>query len=89
MRVKDPGQIRRWRKQCHYSQRELAFLCRKSQNAISLVEKGELRNITEDFAVALAGRLGVPWEDLFEAHEIEARPTISSAVRSVGEKVPA
>lgn len=89
MRVKDPGQIRRWRKRCNYSQRELAFLCKKSQNAISLVEKGDLKNITEDFAVSLAGRLGVPWEDLFEAHEIEARPAISSAVHSVGEKIPA
>ncbi|WP_261949237.1 helix-turn-helix domain-containing protein [Rhodococcus sp. T9N] len=89
MRVKDPGQIRRWRKRCNYSQRELAFLCKKSQNAISLVEKGDLKNITEDFAVALAGRLGVPWEDLFEAHAIEARSTVASAVCSVGEKVPA
>ncbi|MCQ4150249.1 helix-turn-helix domain-containing protein [Rhodococcus qingshengii] len=89
MRVKDPGQIRRWRKQCRYSQRELAFLCRKSQNAISLVEKGELKNITEDFAVALAGRLGVPWEDLFEAHEVEVRSTVSNAVHRIGDKISA
>lgn len=89
MRVKDPGQIQRWRKRCNYSQRELAFLCKKSQNAISLVEKGELKNITEDFAVSLAGRLGVPLEDLFEAHELEARPALSNAVHIVGEKVSA
>jgi len=86
MNVKDGAQVRRWRKQRHYTQRELAFLVRKSQTAIYLIEKGELRSISEDFAMALAGRLDVPWEDLFEAHEYEVLPSVSSAVHRNSER---
>ncbi|OLL21219.1 MULTISPECIES: helix-turn-helix transcriptional regulator [unclassified Rhodococcus (in: high G+C Gram-positive bacteria)] len=74
MRVKDGGQIRRWRKQKHFSQRELAYLVRRTQSTIYLIETGKLRSISEDLAVAIASRLDVPWEDLFEAHEIEPVP---------------
>lgn len=82
MEVKDPAQIRRWRKQRRYSQRELAFLVRKSQTAIYAVETGRLKNIEEDFALALAARLDVPWEDLFIAHEEIIEPTVTNAVHS-------
>ena len=91
MRVKDPAQIRRWRKQRHFSQRDLAYLVRRSQAAIWQIENGELLNVSEDFALALAARLDVPWEDLFEAHESAALPAVPSAVLPVRhrEKVPA
>lgn len=79
MKVIDPGKIRRWRKQCHFSQRELAFLCRKSQTAIYAVETGKMQTLTEDFAMAIAARLGVPWEELFEAHEVEVVPALTSS----------
>lgn len=69
MHVIDGSRIRRWRKQRHYSQRELAFLVRRTQSTIYLIETGKLRAITEDLALALAARLDVPWEDLFEARE--------------------
>ncbi|AMS03854.1 helix-turn-helix DNA binding domain protein [Gordonia phage BaxterFox] len=69
MRVKDGGQIRRWRKQRKYSQRELAYLVRRTQSTIYLIETGKLRTVTEDLGIAIAARLDVPWEDLFEAHE--------------------
>ncbi|OMB79306.1 helix-turn-helix transcriptional regulator [Mycolicibacterium conceptionense] len=69
MHVIDGNRIRRWRKQRHYSQRELAFLVRRTQSTIYLIETGKLRDITEDLALALAARLDVPWEDLFEARE--------------------
>lgn len=90
MRVKDPDVIRRKRKRNHLSQAELAFLVRRSQQAISLIERGEMRNISEDFALALAARLDTDWEDLFEAHEIEVGSAVTSGVHSTGkDQVPA
>lgn len=89
MRVKSPEQIRRKRKRQHLSQAELAFLVRRSQQAISLIESGKMRNISEDFALALAARLDTDWEDLFDAHEIEVGSTVTSDVHSTGRQVPA
>jgi putative transcriptional regulator len=79
MRVKDGGQIRRWRKQRHFSQRELAYLVRRTQSTIYLIETGKLRNLSEDLAIAIAARLDVPWEDLFEAHEESVMPEVVHA----------
>lgn len=69
MHVPDGARIRRWRKQRRLTQRELAFLVRRTQSTIYLIENGRLRAISEDLALALAARLDVPWEDLFEARE--------------------
>lgn len=80
MRVRDPAEIRRWRKQRRYSQRELAFLCGKSQNAIFLVESGQMTTLTEDFAMAIASRLDVPWERLFEVRTAPSALRIANAV---------
>lgn len=82
MRVKDGGQIRRWRKQKHFSQRELAYLVRRTQSTIYLIETGKLRSISEDLGIAIAARLDVPWEDLFEAHEVEAVPVLTHGSRA-------
>lgn len=79
MRVKDGARIRRWRKQRHYSQRELAFLVRRTQSTIYLIETNRLRAISEDLALAIAARLDVPWEDLFEAHDDSAMPNVAHA----------
>ena len=88
MKVKDPAQIRRWRKQRHFTQRELAYLVRKSQTAIYAVETGKMRTISEDFAIAIAARLDVPWEDLFEAHEVNVTPTVTSGGTNSAQKQP-
>ncbi|UVT31583.1 immunity repressor [Mycobacterium phage Mask] len=85
MRVKDPALIRRKRKRKGFSQAELAYLAKRSQQAISLIERGEMRNISEDFALLLAARLDVDWEDLFDAHEIEVGTAVTSAVHSNGD----
>ncbi|MEQ7847765.1 helix-turn-helix transcriptional regulator [Nocardioides kribbensis] len=69
MQVKDPATVKRWRKHRRLTQRELAFLCRCSQNAISLVENGGMSTLSEDLALEIAYRLDVPWEDLFVARE--------------------
>lgn len=91
MKVKDPAKIRRWRKQRHFSQRDLAYLVRKSQTAIYAIEAGKMRTLSEDFAMALAARLDVPWEELFEAHEVNVMPVVTSSLNAVRnqEKVPA
>lgn len=78
MRVKDPARIRRWRKQRFYSQRDLAFLVRRSQNTIYLIESGKMPTLSEDLAVAIAARLNVPWEDLFEEETLKPMPKVAS-----------
>jgi putative transcriptional regulator len=91
MRVKDGGQVRRWRKQKRYSQRELAYLVRRTQSTIYLIEVGKLRDISEDLAISIAARLDVPWEDLFEAHDDSSSPdmTHDSCGKRHAEGVPA
>lgn len=89
MRVKDPAQIRRWRKQRHYSQRDLAFLVRRSQTTIHLLEKGSMRTLSEDLAIAIAARLDVPWEDLFEAEEEKPMPSTTNGTRAMRGEVAA
>ncbi|MGA5467145.1 helix-turn-helix transcriptional regulator [Mycobacterium sp. NPDC050041] len=91
MRVTDPARVRRQRKYKRYSQRELAFLVRRTQSTIYLIETGKLRDISEDLALAIAARLDVPWEDLFEARESSSVPGLthdSSDVKHI-EEVPA
>jgi len=88
MRVKSPDKIRRKRKRMHLSQAELAFLVKRSQQSISLIESGKMLNISEAFALALAARLDEDWEDLFDAHEIEVGSAVTSTVHSTG-KLPA
>lgn len=77
MEVKDPALVRRKRKQKRYSQRELAFLVRRTQTTIHKIENGQLKNISEDLAVALAARLDTDWEDLFVANEEIAVPVLA------------
>lgn len=66
MRVKDGAQIRHWRNERGFTQKELAVLCKCSQNAISLIEKGDLPTISTDLALTVSRRLGVPVQFLFE-----------------------
>lgn len=82
MKVRDPGQLRRWRKQRRYTQRELAYLVRRTQTTIYRLEAGTLSTISEDLALAIAGRLDVPWEDLFETHERVVVPALEDVATS-------
>ena len=65
MRVRDPEALRRWRQRRGLSQRDLAYLCRCSQAAISLLERGGMRSLSEELALNLSARLQVSWEELF------------------------
>jgi transcriptional regulator with XRE-family HTH domain len=83
MHVKDPAEFRRKRKMKHYTQRELAFLVRRTQTTIWAIENGTLADISEDLALALAARLGVEnWEDLFELRESTPMPAMESGTHS-------
>lgn len=82
MRVKDPAALRRKRKNRQYTQRELAFLVRRSQTAIFKLENGQMRTLSEDLAVSIAARLGCDWEDLFELEEAEVMPRVTNAVHN-------
>ena len=77
MEVRDPAKLRRERKQKRYSQRELAMLVRRTQTTIYKLETGQLKNVTEDLALAIAARLDCHWEDLFIAHEDLPTPSPS------------
>ncbi|UTN91513.1 helix-turn-helix DNA binding domain protein [Gordonia phage Periwinkle] len=86
MEVKDPAKLRRERKQKRYTQRELGMLVRRTQTTIWKLETGQLKNIKEDLALAIAARLECHWEDLFIAHEESVTPSVSSVSN---DKVPA
>lgn len=71
MEIRDPAALRRARIQMRYSQRDLGHLVRRTQTTIYKIETGQLRNISEDLALALAGRLNCSWEELFIADEVD------------------
>lgn len=77
MKVKDREALVRWRKRRDFTQRDLAMLCRCSQNTISLLERGAMMTLTDDLALAIAGRLQVPWEDLFEVRSASSASAVT------------
>lgn len=89
MKVRNPGQLRRWRMQRHYTQRELAFLVRCSQQMIQQLETGKVATCSERLAVAIAARLDVPWEDLFETHERVRNPQVHESQSRTAESLSA
>lgn len=78
MEIRDPAAMRRARKEKRYSQRDLGHLVRRTQTTIHKIETGQLKNISEDLALALAGRLDRHWEDLFVAHDVIAMSAVSA-----------
>lgn len=84
MKVKDPAGLRRKRMNRKYSQRDLAYLVRRSQNTIHLIETGGMKTLSEDLALLIAARLEVDWEDYFILEEHEIMPTITGKPHSTG-----
>ncbi|QRY61507.1 helix-turn-helix transcriptional regulator [Gordonia sp. PDNC005] len=84
MEVRDPADLRRARKEKRLTQRELAFLVRRTHTTIYKLETGQLKNITEDLAISIAARLERPWEKLFIAHEAPVQPSVSNVLMDVG-----
>lgn len=89
MRVKDGASIRSWRKRRNLSQRDLAYLARCSQNAISLIEQGKLLTLSEDLAIEIAHRLDVPWEELFVIRDSSGVRRVAHGAHSTRRKVAA
>lgn len=80
MKVKDPAALRRKRLNRKYSQRDLAYLVKRSQNTIHLLETGGMKTLSEDLALLIAARLDVEWEDFFTLEEHEIMPNVSNCV---------
>jgi putative transcriptional regulator len=85
MKVRNAETLKRWRKRRNLTQRELAFLCRCSQNAIFLLESGGMTTLSEDLALSIAKRLDVPWEDLFESHDGARVPKVADGKSGTGQ----
>ncbi|WP_157884105.1 helix-turn-helix transcriptional regulator [Arthrobacter alpinus] len=83
MKVKDPAKLRRKRMNRKYSQRDLAFLVKRSQNTIHLLETGGMKTLSEDLALLIAARLDVEWEDYFDLEEHEVVPKVTNAAHSI------
>lgn len=82
MKVKDPAKLRRKRMNRKYSQRDLAFLVKRSQNTIHLLETGGMKTLSEDLALLIAARLDVEWEDYFNLEEHEVMPRVANKPHS-------
>lgn len=86
MKVNDPDLIRRYRVKRHLTQRDLAFLARCSQTTIYLLEKGEMRTLSDDLADLIEKHLDTPPGVLFEARErpvARRMPSVRRGTRSV------
>jgi transcriptional regulator with XRE-family HTH domain len=83
MRVRDRAAIRRLRRLRGYSQADLALLCGRTQQAVSCVENGSLKDVSDEFALEIARRLGVAPEYLFEVPGFSAAPQVEQAGSSI------
>lgn len=83
MKVKDPAALRRKRQNRKYSQRDLAFLVKRSQSTIYLLETGGMKTLSEDLALLIAARLDVDWEDFFTLEEHEVMPSVKSSSHTI------
>jgi transcriptional regulator with XRE-family HTH domain len=88
MKVKDPAALRRKRLNRKFSQRDLAFLVRRSQNTIHLLETGGMKTLSEDLALLIAARLDVDWEEYFVLEEHEVAPVVTDKLRPTGNCEP-
>lgn len=86
MRVKDPTPFRRGRMLKGWTQRQLAVLCNRSQNAIHLLESGQSNTVGEDFAMSLFRELqlgkypfNLRLEDVFEDIPASVMPAVATS----------
>lgn len=90
MRTKDDGApICRGRKRKKLTQRQLAYLTRCSHTTIYLLETGRMKTLSEDLALAIAERLEVDVEDLFEERTATVVPAVATGTQAVRNAVGA
>jgi transcriptional regulator with XRE-family HTH domain len=81
MHVKDPGKLRRRRKDKGYSQTDLALLVNCTQQYISMLENGTDSDCSERIAERICKRLGVDLEDYFEERTLVRNPGVATPSR--------
>lgn len=74
MKVIDGGRIARKRKRLGYTQADLAALVGYTQQYISLLERGDDSDCSEEAALKISKRLNCDLEDLFEERAIFSAP---------------
>jgi transcriptional regulator with XRE-family HTH domain len=85
MYVKDPGKLRRRRKDKGLTQQQLAALVDCKQQYISLLESGRDRDCSEKIADRLSRWLDVDREDYFEARTTVRVSRVTTASRVDGD----
>lgn len=86
MRLRDPKKLRSWRLHRELTQRELAFLCKCSQNTIHLLESGQMTSLSEDLAVTICKRLDIPCEEVFVEREHSGVRRVTSGTNTKARK---
>lgn len=81
MRIKDPKKLATRRQRRGVSQAQLARAVNRSQQFISQLEQGTLKNCSKDAAEQIALWLDVDVEDYFEYREVERLSTVTTRSR--------
>ena len=81
MHVKDPGKLKRRRKDKGYSQADLAALVGCTQQYVSMLENGTDSDCSERIAERIVKRLDVDLEDLFEERTLVRTPAVATDSR--------
>lgn len=85
MHVKDPGKLRRRRRDKDFSQVQLAGLVGCTQQYISLLENGTDADCSEKIAERISKWLDVSLEDYFEERTLVRIPQIATNSRVAGD----
>ena len=89
MFVIDPAKLKRRRKAKGFTQDDLAYLGRCTQQYVSLLENGTDRDCSEEIALRICKALDVELEDYFEARAVVSMSTVATASRGGSKPEPA
>jgi len=82
MFVKSPEKLRRRRRDQRMSQVQLAALAGCTQQYISLIEKGDDRDVSEKIAEKISRYLNVDLEDYFDERRTVRTPAVATPSRA-------
>lgn len=85
MYVRDPGKLRRRRKDKGLTQKQLAALIDSTQQYVSLLESGNDRDCSEKIADRICRWLDVDREDYFEERSTSRTPGVTTPSRVGGD----
>jgi transcriptional regulator with XRE-family HTH domain len=81
MFVKNPEKLRRRRRDKGLSQVQLAALAGCTQQYVSLMEKGDDRDVSEKIAERISKYLDVDREDYFDERRVSRMPAVATTSR--------